>query len=342
MKKIKLKSVKDWIRAILIALFLVLFIRIFMFESFIVQTDKMNETLKKGDYVFVNKLPYGARFPVTILSFPFVKNLYVDWIQIPYFRIFGFSEIKRNNIIAINYPLQFDLPVDKRKIMFSRCVALPGDTLLFSNKQVICSGINLDKNRKNLKFAYRVVTNGTSIDSLKLSYIDNYKTIYKNKVFDLFVTDSIAKKIEKNINIKHIRKLQDFPKENTTYIFPQSDFFAWNKDNFGPLKIPEKGDTIKLNYKNIDLYKDIIDNYENNDLEIYNQKIYINNKETDKYVIQQNYYFVADDNRDNANDSRYWGVLPESHIIGKVSFIWFSHDDKKSKIRWNRVFKSLN
>ncbi len=342
--KIKPKSIKDWIRAILIALFLVLFIRSFIFESFIVKTNKMSETIKKGDYVFVNKLSYGARFPITILTFPFAKNIYVDWIKLPYFRIFKFSKIKHNDIIAINNPLQFDLPIDKKDIMFSRCIAIPGDTITFTNKNAICSGKNIDKNINSLKFAYRIVTNGTKINSAELAKLNiyTYKTVYKNTVFDLFATDSTAKKIEKFKNIKQIRKLQDYPQENTTYIFPQSDFFTWNKDNFGPLKIPEKGDTVYLTYKNIDLYKNIIENYENNNLEVYNQKIYINNISTNKYVIKQNYYFVADDNRDNANDSRYWGFLPESHIIGKVNFIWFSYDYNNSKIRWNRVFKSVN
>ncbi len=344
MKKIKPKTLKKWIRAIIIALFLVLFIRVFIFESYIVKNDNMSKTIEKGDYVFVNKLSFGARFPVTILTFPFIKNLYVDWIQIPYFRIPGFSNIKHNDIIAINYPLQFDLPIDKRKIIFARCVALPGDTIEFNEKKIVCPKKNIDKNIKTLKFVYRVVTNGTLLDSLKLAEINifNYKTIYNNKVFDLFATNKQIAEIKKMSNVKNIRKLQDYKGEKTTYIFPQSDFFAWNKDNFGPLQIPQKGDTVYLNYKNIDLYKNIIDNYENNNLEIYNQKIYINDKETQKYIVKQNYYFVVGDNRDNANDSRYWGFLPESHIIGKASFVWISYDRNRSKIRWNRIFKTIN
>lgn len=344
MKKIKSKKLKTYLRAIIIALFLVIIIRNFLFESYIVIENTMENSIMQGDFVLVNKIKYNPRFPITILTFPFIESAYLNFIQLPYFRIFGISEPQINDVLAFNYPQEFDLPIDKRKVMFSRCVALPGSKINIVNKNINTNNINIDKNNKNLKFLYRFVTDGTKLDSLKLSDLNIFviNKVSNKGVFDLFASDSVAEIISKLKNVKAYRRLKDFPNENTTYVFPQNDFISWNKDYFGELTIPKIGDTLKLNIKNIDIYKDIIENFENNKLEIINSKFKINNIETSNYIVKQNYYFVVDDNRDNAKDSRYWGFLPESHIIGKVNFVWFSYDKLNSRFRWNRVFKSIN
>ena len=105
--------------------------------------------------------------------------------------------------------------------------------------------------------------------------------------------------------------------------------------------IPEKGTTINLNLENIKFYKRIIEQYEENSLNIENNKIIINGIETNSYTFQMNYYFVIDDSRDNSKDSRNWGFLPENHIIGTISFIWFSMDKNSNNIRWNRIGKIM-
>jgi signal peptidase I len=105
--------------------------------------------------------------------------------------------------------------------------------------------------------------------------------------------------------------------------------------------IPFKGQQVSLDFKTVELYKEIIELYEGNSLEVKNSKVYVNGRETKRYTIQQNYYFVMDDNRDNAKDSRYWGFLPQSYIIGKANRILFSFNKNENKVRWNRIFKSL-
>ena len=120
--------------------------------------------------------------------------------------------------------------------------------------------------------------------------------------------------------------------------------YDWNEDNYGPITIPKKGETINLTIKNLPLYKDIIERYEKNNLQISNNIIYINNKQTNTYTFKMDYYWMMGDNRHNSADSRVWGFVPEDHIVGKALFVWMSWDKRAKglkKIRWNRLFKSV-
>ena len=128
------------------------------------------------------------------------------------------------------------------------------------------------------------------------------------------------------------------------YIFPHNENYAWNIDNFGPIKIPAAGDKINLTITNLLIYKDIIERYENNKLEIIENQIYINDKLSENYIFKMNYYWMMGDNRHNSADSRFWGFVPEDHIVGKALFIWMSWDKNAKglkKIRWNRLFTSV-
>ena len=144
----------------------------------------------------------------------------------------------------------------------------------------------------------------------------------------------------------HISPLLEASATYNSSIFPHDPRYQWNKDNFGPITIPQKGVTVELNDSTIVLYDKIIHNYELNDLVQKDGKIYINGEEATTYTFQQNYYFMMGDNRHNSADSRYWGFVPEDHIVGKPIVVWLSLDKFKNwgegKIRWNRMFRHIN
>jgi len=146
----------------------------------------------------------------------------------------------------------------------------------------------------------------------------------------------------KVVDSLHIQNVS--PENDFVNCFPQKEGYNWNKYNFGPLVIPQKGVTVLLKIKTLALYKRIIKEYEENELEIKDSIIYINGNETQKYTFKMNYYFVMVDNRHYSKDSRYWGFLPEDHVIGKAWFIWLSLDPNKKgfkKIRWERMFRKV-
>lgn len=336
-------NLKEWGLAVALALILALLVKGFFLESYMVSSTHMEKTMQHGDFIFVNKLPYGARSPITLLSVPLIESWYLKWIQLPYFRFPGTDSIKRNDLVVFNYPGVFDPPIDKKKAMVKRLVALPGDTLKIENKRVFLNQKELPLPEK-AQFNYRVVTNG---ELLTEAFLNKYGIteggmVSEIGIYDFPLSPSLANKILEDEKISYVRELKHFPGEYARYIFPLGHYFNWNKDYFGPLVIPYKGQNLHLTYRNIELYENLIREHENNTLRIDGDDIFINGIKTHRYTVKNNYYFVLDDNRDHAKDSRYWGFLPESHIIGKASFIWFSVNKQQSKINWDRAFSQLS
>jgi signal peptidase I len=336
------KNIREWVIALFFAIILSVFIKIFFIQSFLISSTNMESTLLKGDYVMVNKFVYGTRLPITLLSLPFTSK-YLDFIQLPYLRLPSVKDIDKDDLLVFNYPMEFDPPIDKKRVMVSRCIALPKDTINIDNKKVFVNGVLREEN-ENIQFSYRIVTNGNIVDEdfLKKYNITEGGIVSKIGIYDFFLTHSKMNNLKKDSKVRYVRELKDFSGENTSLIFPIGRYYSYNKDNFGKLVVPFKGQCVELNTKTIELYRDVITEYEENELYVKENKIFINNKETSKYTIKRDYYFVLDDNRDNAKDSRYWGFLPKSYIIGKVSFVWLSIDKTDGSIRWNRVFKSID
>ncbi|MBI5219441.1 MAG: signal peptidase I [Bacteroidia bacterium] len=348
------KSLKDWLNAVLIALLILLFFRIFIGQSVTIPSSRMEKSVMTGDHLFINKLKYGTRLPITLLTIPFTDNTipfteapsYLGWIQLPYFRLPGFSKIKRNDLVAFNYPYENDVPVDFKTVYVKRCIALPGDSLIIYNKNIFINQIQLQTDSENVQYRYRVVVKKGKSPGKDFwgKYEISEGGFITDYVYDYNITLKNAARIEKDSMITDVRLLRQNPGQSSKIYFPNDAFFNWNPDYFGPVKIPRAKDTLSLSIKNLPVYRRIIEVYEKNKMEVSDEKILINDAETYSYVVKQNYYFVLDDNRDDAKDSRYWGFLPEDHIIGKASFVWFSFDKNKSgfgNIRWSRFFKSL-
>jgi signal peptidase I len=341
MKKTAKSSLKQWGYAFLTAFVLALLCRGLVFQSFIVSNTRMERTLMAGDFVFVEKLSYGARLPMTLLAIPFT-NIYSGFIELSYSRIPGTGSIKRNDLMVFNYPVFTDPPIDKRDMLVKRCIALPGDTLMIENKKVTIDGAEIDF-PGTAQFKYRLVAANAKLpQEFANRYLINDGALVSDLgIYDFIMTKTTSEMIKRDTTIKYIRELKDFPGDNCEGIFPQGKYQEWNKDYFGPLYIPKKGQTIKLTFKNIDLYKKIISVDENHRVETRDLKIWIDGEVAGSYTFAQNYYFVMDDNRDISKDSRYWGFVPENHVVGRVCCVWFSVDKNRGKVRWNRIFSRV-
>lgn len=346
-----IKTIKDWIKALTLALITVMVIKAFFFEVFTIPSSSMEKTLLPGDVILVNKLSYGIRLPVTPLTFPLSHQFmplfnesksYFDFIQLPYFRFFE-SPIKYNDVVVFNYPIEDEFPVDHRSYYIKRCVGLPGDTLKIENKLVY---INHQKQAvlPKMLFNYKVVTNTliTNDTLLKYNITEGGLDGLKNH-WELTMNDSIAKVLQKQEFVTSIKKIELDPNSFADYIFPYYEYYGWNIDYFGEVVIPKKGEKVKLDKNNIHMYKRIIEVYEENELEILENKFIINGAETEFYTFKMDYYFMMGDNRHNSSDSRFWGFLPEDHILGKAQTILFSTNKTGAgeKYRRNRTFKKI-
>lgn len=230
-------------------------------------------------------------------------------------------------------------PCDKRENYVKRCVGIHGDKLQIINGQLYIND-QATHNPEKMQFSY-FVEGGLAKKKMKDLRINEEDVVPQISLFFL-------SKEQKNAIEKMGKKVEIYM-ETEGYnpaIFPHDPRYAWNKDNFGPIVIPAKGTTVEINDSTLVLYDKIIRNYEHNTLEQKEGKIYINGKEAHTYTFQQDYYFMMGDNRHNSADSRYWGFVPEDHIVGKPVFVWLSLDKFRpwgeGKIRWNKMFKSIH
>lgn len=236
-------------------------------------------------------------------------------------------------------------PVDKRENYIKRGVGMPGDTIEIKHGQLYVDG-KLSDDPEKLQYKYQVITNGTTINKIKLRDLGIAMDDIEERQYGylLPLTLEMVEKIKTFPNVKEVIKEE---KTDVDYdIFPFDPVnYPWNVDNFGPLYIPKKGDVIDLNLKTLPLYARIIGTYEANDLQVKDSVIYINGKVADHYTFKMDYYWMMGDNRHSSSDSRYWGFVPEDHIVGKAYFIWLSLDKDQNlwnKIRWNRMFRFIH
>ena len=241
-------------------------------------------------------------------------------------------------------------PSDKKDHYVKRCVATAGDTLEIINGQVYIDS-KPQEVWPGVQNSYRVVTDGNRINQVNLDKLGiNLRELWYHQGLpgypEMPLTAEMLEKVRSYPNVVSVEQNidvypPDYPDSDLT-IFPFSSDYKWTRDNFGPLWIPQKGATVELTMQNLPLYRRIITSYEGNELEERDGKIYINEEEADSYTFKQDYYFMMGDNRHNSLDSRYWGFVPEDHIVGKPSLVWLSIDGNRKfpkNIRWRRFFK---
>jgi len=432
--KTKKSQPREWGEAIVFAVVAATVIRTFFFEAFTIPTSSMESSMNVGDYLFVSKMAYGAKSPMTPIAVPLVHNRlpgtltdsYVEWFKMPYFRMPGFGSPERMDALVFNYPhgdtaivddflMGHDYhailkesavkmagsenaylsdpgkyeskarkkivsgtvpysrmvgdnfktggikvrPIDKREHYIKRLVGLPGEKFEVRNTDIYINDSQLE-NATNTQFqniVYFKSKRGASqlIKDLELhsKYQIQAARADNNGLSKIFMITAPAETIDKlkkdpTVDSVQARILDKGQSQGFLQIFPNSNkepYKNWNRDNMGPFTIPAEGDIINLTTENLPIYKRVIEAYEGNTLSVKDGKIYINGEQTDTYTIKQNYYWLMGDNRHNSVDSRYWGFVPEDHVVGRAVFTWFSkrnaNDHFEPGIQWDRMFQTV-
>jgi len=328
-----------WVLGVVLVFFLV---RIFFYQTVQVTGFEMGSTLVPGDRVIVNKFRAGWRLPHTIIGLPGASAPYADWFRLPDYRLPAIKSLKRGELIAFNRPFGSDLPIDRKPILISRIAGFPGDTVLVWDKQVYINRVIVDPPAL-VRTEYRVVMGSGEIPPafLRRYNIEMPRLIDDIGIYDLDLDSRAREAIDQVKGISTIRSTKQFAGDSSIDYYPPSNFFLWNRDQFGPLIVPRKGLTVEVSIQAVDLYREIIENHEGNQLEIDWRGVRINGRPVERYTFKKDYYFVLDDNRDNPNDSRIIGFIPADHIIGVVKRVACSHQGKHNYLKKFRIDRTL-
>ena len=363
-----LYTVCSWIDAILFALVAVYFINLYIFQNYQIPSSSLEKTLRVGDFLYVSKMAYGARVPQTPLSMPLVQHTMPNWLgggksyfdnpHWNYKRLAGWTSPQKGDIVVFNFPAGDTVctlmqnpdyytlkhyygealiksrkdvfgeiitrPVDRRENYVKRCVGTPGDSLQIIDNVIYVNG-EREAEREGLQLNYFVHTDGhifsaKYLDKIGISLADRAQV--DPTIWHFPLTQAMKEELEHN---PHVLRIEVEPETQGGAVYPLGHN-EWTRDNYGPIYIPRKGDRILITEDNYWLYKRIAEAYEFKPMAI-----------GEEYEFSMDYYWMMGDNRHNSADSRYWGFVPEDHIVGRPVFIWLSIDKDKHGIRWNRL-----
>ena len=358
----------SWIDAIVFALVAVYFINLYIFQNYQIPSSSLEKTLRVGDFLYVSKMAYGARVPQTPLSMPLMQHTFPAWLgggksyldkpHWDYKRLAGWTSPQKGDIVVFNFPAGDTVcskmqnpdyytlrhyygealiknrkdvfgeiivrPVDRRENYVKRCVGTPGDSLRIVDNVIYVNG-EREPEKEGLQYNYFVQTDGhlfsaKYLEKLGISLADRVQVDATTWHFPL--TQAMKAELEKN---PHVLAIAIEPEEQGGAVYPLGHN-EWTRDNYGPIYIPKKGDRILITEENYWIYKRIADAYEFKPIAI-----------GEEYEFEMDYYWMMGDNRHNSADSRFWGFVPEDHVVGRPVFIWLSLDKDNHKIRWNRL-----
>ncbi|MFP9099639.1 signal peptidase I [Flavobacterium sp. RHBU_24] len=402
--------------SLLFAIVVATIVHTYVIQPFTIPSASLEKTLLIGDFLFVSKVNYGARVPMTTIAAPMVHDTiplinipsYRKWPQLPYMRLPGYEKPAKNDIVVFNWPADtvtkfFDTnsfgirkPVDKKSNYVKRCVGTPGDVFELRDGFVFIDGKELKlSDRAKVQYNYTIYSkSGVSRTDLAALDIDaDVKYVlapgttqqqvdavrpyakggYQNSdgsitiisgpqgipaqlvaQYQINLMQNLDNNIPTNITLAQAEKVKAVTGVDSVIrvinkpgnVFP-GNRPNWTQDNMGPFTIPKKDAVVQLTTENLPFYKKIIGEYEHNDLKVTGDEIRINGTPATSYTFKQNYYWMMGDNRHNSEDSRFWGFVPEDHVVGKPVFIWLSLDQDVpwkqigKKIRWDRMFTTV-
>ncbi len=372
----KKSALREWLDSIVFAVVAATLIRWLFMEAFTIPTPSMEKSLLVGDFLFVSKLHYGTRTTSTPLQIPLTHQTiwgtnipsYSRVIQLPTYRLPGFTHVKAGDVVVFNYPgdpedpnepvsyggWQYH-PVDLRTNYIKRCIGLPGETIQVRDAQVYING-KLSPQTPRMQFYYDLVASEQLNErAFKRFDVQSFEeaapdSTQKAGTFTYRIV-AMPESIEKMKSASFVVSVKQFSPYTASVAEPQIYPSAshWNPDFYGPVQIPKKGLTIPLDSAHVALYAGQITHFEGYDpkqVTVANNQLSIDGKVQTSYTFKQDYYFMMGDNRYNSADSRFWGFVPSDHVVGKAVFVWMSIDPNPDsfwkKIRWNRLFRVID
>lgn len=335
-------KLREWSDAIVFALVVMLIVRTLLFDLFRIPTPSMEKSLLVGDYLFVSKLHYGTRTPMTI-GIPFTQ-IFIKGIRLPHTRLPGFTSVQRGDAVVFNFPPE-EKPVDRKMHYIKRVMGMPGETLEVRDKVVFVDG-NAVPMMEGMQQYWnvhkrdpRVALSGSALRSLGVSDV---QTTSNDSVVRVLATSEAIVEIRAWPWVETVEPY--VAPENVGYsalMYPPGQ--GYTPDQYGPIQIPEKGMEVTLSPEMWPVYGPAISRYEDHDVRLADDGTFtIDGEPAERYTFQQDYYFMMGDNRDNSEDSRFWGFVPMNHIVGKAIFIYFSWDSEAMLPRFGRIFHPIN
>ncbi|GAA4502190.1 hypothetical protein GCM10023172_25200 [Hymenobacter ginsengisoli] len=365
---------REWFNSLLFAVVAAALLRWSAVEAYVIPSESMEHSLLVGDYLFVSKLHYGPQTPQTPLQVPLTHQTlpllglksYSDLVQLPTYRFPGFSSVQRNDVVVFHVPHEQQRPADLRTFLIKRCIAVAGDTVALRHGQVFLNGQPgaIAGSPQTTYFMAVPEPNDEVRQALQEQGVVDYTqpdgipaagTNPETGQLGYFIScpANVAEYFRKQPYVRSLTvtapSVQLFP---DVADFDVSDAMSavqrkWQLDNYGPLPVPKKGQTIALSPANAAIYYKIVSQYEHNQGITWGADgmIQQNGKPLTSYTIKQNYYFMMGDNRHNSEDSRFWGFVPEDHVVGKAVFVWLSldpHADFWHRVRWSRLLRPVS